>query len=572
MAMHPRRLFRGQPKPIVLVLDDGEKISNYIRTALPDSSFRLLAVPSVERAIDTIKHHVPDVALIDVSPERESGWEVLKFLRSREETKQTPVVMLTDSADTLDRLRSLLMGADRYLIKPVSAETLRRVIKEMLAVHDDIWWAMNLRSDQVGRVRELFFDATTEVPTLALVVEDLKKQVQHGNVLHVFCLEIEPLFSVGERVQWDTLDALRREFVRGLHVMVGPILGNDVVIATSHSGANDFYCFVRDGDKVGNETQIARDFERQDRNVIRSTNVDPAIADEVTIFVGAATTQQQPLFAPRILYNAVREAKDNAERRETRYYSAMRERLVRAVRERAIGTVFQPVLDLRSRQVIGYEALSRGPKGTEIEKPEVIFELARDFDLVWDLESLCIENIRPWLTDVCSRGYLFFNLESHFIQQLQQRGSDVFDSFLDCHQQVVIEVTERSAIRDYRTFRRTLHHLKNMGFKIAIDDCGSGYATLEAVAELQPDYLKVGHSLFKGAERDPIRRRLIELVARAADMIGAETIAEAIETEEQLQVCEELGIHIGQGFLFAQPAPWEEIRKWHPAERVTVTG
>jgi EAL domain-containing protein (putative c-di-GMP-specific phosphodiesterase class I) len=53
-------------------------------------------------------------------------------------------------------------------------------------------------------------------------------------------------------------------------------------------------------------------------------------------------------------------------------------------------------------------------------------------------------------------------------------------------------------------------------------------------------------------------------------MIGAETIAEAIETEEQLQVCQELGIHIGQGFLFAQPAPWEEIRKWHPAERLTI--
>src|ERR1700681_2966829 len=246
------------------------------------------------------------------------------------------------------------MGADRYLIKPVSSETLRRVIKEMLAVHDDIWWTMNLRSDQIGRVRELFFDATTEIPTLALVVDDLKKQVEHGNVLHVFCLEIEPLFSVGERVQWDTLDALRREFVRGLHVMVGPLLGNDVVIATSHSGANDFYLFVRDGKKFENETQIARDLERQARNIIRSTTVDPAIADEVTIFVGAARTQPQPLFAPRILYNAVREAKDNAERRETRYYSAMRERLVRAIRERAIGTVFQPVLDLRSHEIIGY--------------------------------------------------------------------------------------------------------------------------------------------------------------------------------------------------------------------------
>jgi len=127
---------------------------------------------------------------------------------------------------------------------------------------------------------------------------------------------------------------------------------------------------------------------------------------------------------------------------------------------------------------------------------------------------------------------------------------------------VVIEVTERSAIRDYRTFRRTLHDLKAMGFRIAIDDCGSGYATLEAVAELQPDYLKVGHSLFQGVEHDPIRRRLVDLVARLSDTIGATTIAEAIETEGQLRVCQELGIQHGQGFYFAAPGPWDAIREW----------
>jgi EAL domain-containing protein (putative c-di-GMP-specific phosphodiesterase class I) len=227
-----------------------------------------------------------------------------------------------------------------------------------------------------------------------------------------------------------------------------------------------------------------------------------------------------------------------------------------------VGTLFQPVVNLKTRAVIGYEALSRGPAGTELENPEVLFELARDFDLVWELEALCIQNVLPWLHDVCSRGYLFFNLESHFIQQLQQRGTDVFDPFFDCHRQIVIEVTERSAIRDYRTFRRTLGDLKKLGFRIAIDDCGSGYATLEAVAELRPDYLKVGHSLFQGVERDAIRRRLVELVARCAETIGAKTIAEAIETEEQLTVCQELGIEEGQGFLLAAPAKWEEIRNW----------
>jgi EAL domain-containing protein (putative c-di-GMP-specific phosphodiesterase class I)/DNA-binding response OmpR family regulator len=559
------RSSRPSGQALIYVLDDDESVGVYVRAALPDSSFRTVWLANATEAIAALDRERPDLALIDISLGLQgSGWDVLEHLRAGGESDRIPVIMLTGSTETPDRERSLRMGADRYLVKPVRPDTLRRVINEMLSARDDIWWSLTLRADQVARLRELFYDATTEVPTLAVVVDELRRTLEHGESMQVYCLEIEPLFRLGERDHWDSLDSLRREFVRGLHVMVAPILGNDVILATSHSGANDFYCFAKAPATPINQTQIAKELEKIARQLLKTVQIDPQVAEEVTIFVGGALTQPQPVFAPRILYNAVREAKDHAERRETRYYHGMRERLIRAIREKSITTVFQPILDLASRAIVGYEALSRGPAGTDIENPEVLFELARDFDLVWELEALCIENVAPMLRDVCSRGFLFFNLESHFIQQLQQRGTEVFDPFFACHHQVVIEVTERSAIRDYRTFRSTLHDLKGLGFRIAIDDCGSGYATLEAVAELQPDYLKVGHSLFHGVEHDPIRRRLVDLVARCGDMIGATTIAEAIETEEQLAVTRDLGIAQGQGYLFARPAPWDVIRNWQP--------
>jgi EAL domain-containing protein (putative c-di-GMP-specific phosphodiesterase class I)/DNA-binding response OmpR family regulator len=552
---------RGHPRAVVIVLDDEEIVGAFVHATLPEAAFETVWTPTVARAIEKADEVSPDLALIDIDLDGEgSGWEFLRHLRSNAATENTPVVMLTGSADTLNREKSLRMGADRYLIKPVRPDTLRRVVNEMLGARDDIWWSLTLRPEQVQRLRDLFYDETTEVPTLAVVVDDLRRTIESGGTLAVYCLEIEPLFRLGERHLWDTFDTLRREFVRSLRVMIAPVLGNEVIIATSHAGASDFYCFVRD--HRGTQTQTVKELERIARAALRAIDVSPEMAEEVTIFAGGAMTEPQPLFAPRILYNAVREAKDSAERRETRYYVAMRERLTRAVHDRVISTLYQPVVDLKTRAVIGFEALSRGPSGSDIENPEVIFELARDFDLVWELERLCIENVQPSLVDICSRGYLFFNLESHFIQQLQQRGTEIFDSFFECHQNVVIEVTERSAIRDYRTFRRTLHDLKALGFKIAIDDCGSGYATLEAVAELQPDYLKVGHSLFHNVESDPIRRRLVDLVARCADTIGALTIAEAIETEEQLAICIDLGIQYGQGYYFAPPAPWEEVRDW----------
>lgn len=564
MTTLPRRPARRLP--LVLIVDDDESVGAYVQSALRKDTFRTIWASSVDEALRIIAEEPPDLALLDIGlQETGSGLDVLQRLRERSPTQNIPVVMLTGSSDTLDRKRSLEMGADRYLIKPVRPETLRRVVTEMLAAHDDMWWSLTMEVRQVERLRELFFDQTTELPTLALVVEDLRKLVESGQILQVFCLEIEPLFRFGERDHWDSFDALRREFVRGLRVLVAPLLGNDVVIATSHAGGNEFYCFARTSQSLEAQVHLAADLERHARNALTSLNVEPGILEEIAIFAGGTITESQSGQASRVLYNAVREAKDSAEKREVRYLNGMRERLMRAVHERTISTVFQPILDLRKGSIVGYEALSRGPAGTPIENPEVIFELARDFNVVWELESLCIQNIRPFLNELCTRGCLFFNLESQFIQQLHMRGTAVFDTFFECHQNVVIEVTERSAIRDYRTFRRTLHDLKGMGFKIAIDDCGSGYASLEAVAELKPDYLKVGHSLFHGMEKDTIRRRLIDLVARCADSIGAKTIAEAIETEEQLAICRTLDIAEGQGFLFARPAPWEAIRNWSPA-------
>ena len=255
---------------VVLVLDDDPNVGEFVRATLPETTYRVVWRPTAHEAIRAAGDEPPDIAVVDIGLSADgSGFDLLKHLRADSETERIPIVMLTGSSDTLDRQRSLKMGADRYLIKPVSPETLRRVLAEMLAARDDMWWTMTLRSDQVQRLRELFFDATTEVPTLAIVVDDLRKLVENGERLQVFCLEIEPLFRVDERDHWESFDALRREFVRGLHVMIGPILGNDVVIATSHSGANDFYCFARGGRDAGDQTKLARDLERTARNTLK---------------------------------------------------------------------------------------------------------------------------------------------------------------------------------------------------------------------------------------------------------------------------------------------------------------
>lgn len=547
----------GERQARILLLDDKPVAARVIRASLPEPTYRIVWASDIGRACDFVLSESPDAVLIRVDLERSSGWEFLSYLRSTPRGRRLPTVLLSENATEEDRRRSFDLGADRLIAGTLEPRMIRRVVNEVLQAREQTLWEFSL-SAAPTRWNELLFDPTTRVASLALVFGEYRELLARGETVSVFCIEIEPLFTLGERESWDSFDRIRREFVRGLQVVLAGVLGHDVVVATSHPGSNDFYCFTRQTLERP-LADVMRDLEAESLRLLMRIDADPILTQDIAVFVGGSVCRILDAGSPGVLYNAVREAKDLAGRRETRYLQALGDRLHRAINDAAIVTHFQPIIDLASGRIVGHEALSRGPAGTEIEKADVIFDLARDFRLVWDLQALCIRNVEPVLPEICDSGLLFFNLEASFIQQLQQRGTDVLRPFLSCGERVVLEVTERGAIRDLSTFRRGLHELKSMGFLIAIDDCGSGYATLEAVAELKPDYLKVGHSLFHGVESDPIRRRIVELVARCADTIGAVSIAEAIETEEQLAVCRELDIELGQGYIFARPAPWEAL-------------
>ncbi|HEU5163622.1 MAG TPA: EAL domain-containing protein [Thermoanaerobaculia bacterium] len=546
---------QGQAR--ILLLDDDPVSARLVRAALPEPLYRVTWASDLGRACDFLITEAPDLVLVRLELHRSSGLEFLSYLRSTPRGRRTPVVMMSMTASESERQRSFELGADRLLAGILQPRHLRRLVNELLQSRAESLLELSLTAAPT-RWNELLFDPTTRVASLALVFGQYRDLIARGEAIAVFCIEIEPLFRLGERESWESFDLIRREFVRGLQVVLSGILGNDVVVAISHPGSNDFYCFSRNA--VGSSIQdLSRTLERESERLLRRIDVDPALAEEVAVFVGGTTCSILETGSPAVLYNAVREAKDLAGRKETRYLHALGERLNRAIKDRAIVSHYQPIVDLASGRIIGHEALSRGPHGSDIEKPDVIFDLARDFRLVWDLQALCIRNVEPILDELCDAGLLFFNLEASFILEMQQRGTEVLRPFLSCGDRVVLEVTERGAIRDFATFRRGLHELKQMGFMIAIDDCGSGYATLEAVAELKPNYLKVGHSLFHGVETDPVRRRIVELVARCADTIDAVSVAEAIETEEQLSVCRDLDIELGQGFIFARPAPWDSL-------------
>jgi diguanylate cyclase (GGDEF)-like protein/PAS domain S-box-containing protein len=212
-----------------------------------------------------------------------------------------------------------------------------------------------------------------------------------------------------------------------------------------------------------------------------------------------------------------------------------------------IGHVFQPVVDVRTGLVAGYEALSRflGSR----RPPNAWFAQAHRCGLGIELE---IAAARAQL-DTPHRPLgtrLSINLSP--TAMLSAEAEELFTGDLS---HLVLEVTEDELMAEGGALENRLAELRRSGARLAVDDIGAGYAGLKQVMRLQPDVLKLDHSLVSGVAEDPAKGAMVDALVRYARRIGADVCAEGVETLEDLEALADLDVTYGQGFVLARPAP-----------------
>jgi EAL domain-containing protein (putative c-di-GMP-specific phosphodiesterase class I) len=222
-----------------------------------------------------------------------------------------------------------------------------------------------------------------------------------------------------------------------------------------------------------------------------------------------------------------------------------------------LSTVFQPVVELRSRQVLGYEALSRGPAGSVYQMPLRLFEMAEEADLVFELDRKCRRRALAAAISLPAPAKLFVNVFPSAMYDPEFQGAALVRLAEDqglSPDRVVLEITEKSAIENYDLFAEAIAELTRLGFSIAVDDVGAGYSGLEKIARLDPRYLKFDRELIRNIDSSYIRREMTRALKAFADSIGSTIIAEGVERDGELRALLELGIPYGQGFLLGRPA------------------
>lgn len=226
--------------------------------------------------------------------------------------------------------------------------------------------------------------------------------------------------------------------------------------------------------------------------------------------------------------------------------------------------LFQPILSLSERRLVGYEALTRGPSNSPLHSPLALFAVARQCGRLSELELLCRQRAFSRFRDIQGDAMLFLNISpeslleaghppGRTLQLLQQLGISP--------NRVVIELTEQTPIDDFDLLDTALHHYRSMGFSIALDDLGAGYSSLRLWSELRPDYVKIDRHFVDGIHLDTVKREFVGSILKMARASRAQVIAEGIELPEELAVLSEMGVDLVQGYLFGRPQ--EQIGRAH---------
>ncbi|HEX5072901.1 MAG TPA: EAL domain-containing protein [Gemmatimonadaceae bacterium] len=503
-----------------------------------------------DRELAASVEEVPDVRVIVTTTDNPNA---LRDIVERARARALPVIV--GCANDVARRRGIELRVDEWFLLPASAEEIASRVRSALA---RVAPAAAALADRIERVEyeQMLYDYLTGLPTLPVMIERSRQLIKERGELIVLYFNFVRYSKIEEIYGWEKLDAVLETTAQAVREFLDASALRSSRVMVSFTNDDDFVFFhvPPPGVAAVTDADITELVARLQDHV--GGRIEAAHGEEIAslfeIYVGMAHVYYNPkIRLQRLIYRGIREAANAAKSVEERERGRRVEDLRRSLRERAVYIDLHPILVADTRQVYGYEALARGTLRT-LRSPEIMFEVAAEADLLWELGRLCRSKAIEAMRERLTRGeFLFLNVDPHDFAdpEFSQLDREVADP-----SRVVIEITERTAIKDYPKFRERLKALRERGYRFAVDDAGSGYAGLGSIANLEPDFIKLDISLINCIDTNFIKQNLVETMVRFANDQGAKVIAEGVERAEEYETVKGLGVHLVQGFFLHRPS------------------
>ncbi len=517
----------------ILVVDDEPAVRSLFSRVLRDAGFATLEASDGLEAVEILERAPVDLVLLDSTMPRLDGIGAIRRIRLRPEMQTLPIILVTAKAELEDRVRGLAEGADDYLAKPVALDELEARVRAQLRSHaawtEAIDREVAQRRAMTAALRRVPTEGSAEHVARALVEELLPvldidalaliSVLANGSVVPLATAgDWSPRFRPAIAVEPSVAQRLLDETAKGPWV-VDPNLATGAI----QSDGGIVTALRLDGPSGTFGLLATRLAARRDgaREIARRLPLLVELADLVGAVLGPVMEGEGDGLQERIALDAL-------------------------ISERAFTPFFQPVVSLAERDIVGYEALTRFHDGTPPDRRfAAALRLGRGRDLERATLSAAVEAARG----LADGRLLALNVSPDFVL-----AGDLPAILADAGREVVLEITEHAPIDDYPALLTALARIQPP-VQVAVDDAGSGYASLRHILSLHPAYVKLDLDWVRHIEVDPARQALVAGLAHFANEIGCRLIGEGIETEAEREALLRLGVPLGQGYLLGRPAP-----------------
>jgi EAL domain-containing protein (putative c-di-GMP-specific phosphodiesterase class I)/GGDEF domain-containing protein len=406
---------------------------------------------------------------------------------------------------------------------------------------------------RILQYRASLFDPVTKLPTLPVVLDRVRRMLDERGSLQVLLVRIEHEQNLERIVGWERYDAVLRSVASHLSDLLETTAGSGSLLCQENVRGDIFLVILSDHFEAG----------RMHDALIEGISItdDTGETESMTVRVGQGVIRMRPaLRVERTIYNGILEARQDFHRRGEALDQARLDEVRSILSEESIRTLFQPIVRIPGRKVLGYEALSRGPEGSYLETADNLFGFTERAGMLGEIELLCVERALKNAKTLPEGSILFLNLSMLGLEFIESETNGLTGRCEEAGRSpslCVLEITERTYAESASRLRERVTVLREHGFRIAIDDMGTGYSALHVLAELQPEFIKLDKMLVRDLSDEPIKRNLVSAITGFANESQSIVIAEGVETEAEVDVLQELGIELQQGYFFGYPEPVE---------------
>jgi diguanylate cyclase (GGDEF)-like protein len=575
----------------ILLVEDDPAWQHLVATGLAEHGFDVHAAPSAGRALEALEAIGPDAVVLDAILPDGDGLGVCDRLRRRIGDRPVPILVLSGRDDEASIERAFTAGASDYFVKSLQWKLLAERLSQLVG-------AAQMRTELASSQRRL--DRAKELALLAQQTARRARELASRDPL-TGLLNRKGFLAVAQALldepradptQPAALLLIDLDRFKRLNDSLGATAGDETLqevarrlqqafrnlprIAIGRFASDEFALLFPAMRSPGAAERAAQIVRAELRRPLSCGGLECVVRASIGIATAGGAARVEPMLAQA--GQALSAAKAGGGNGVRRYQSdlghADRARfdletaLHQALDRRELVLHYQPIVDPRTRRPSGVEALMRWQRDDALLSPDAFIPIAEETGLLFRMGEWAVGEalyqVRRWRDAGLSVPTVSVNIHARHLEQpeLARSVSQALDATGLESSTLELELTETGVMRDIERSLDSLQGLKQLGVRLALDDFGTGYSSLAYLTQLPIDTLKIDRSFVDKLGESGQSRAVVRSITALAQALGLSTVAEGVETREQLDSLRALGCDEVQGYFYARPMPPRELPDW----------